>query len=57
MMEAPPRDFDVVRFYGSYRKAMDVLGWKPVVSLDEGLNRLVDSIRANFYVQLECSQR
>lgn len=33
----PPRKGDIQRFVGSYKKAMEVLGWKPTVMLEEGL--------------------
>ncbi len=39
--EAPPRDFDVARFYGSFARAKELLGWQPQVSLEQGLTRLI----------------
>ncbi|MEM1955813.1 MAG: GDP-mannose 4,6-dehydratase, partial [Candidatus Caldarchaeum sp.] len=33
----PPRKGDIQRFVGSYRKAQEKLGWRPEISLDEGL--------------------
>ncbi|MDE8344863.1 MAG: NAD(P)-dependent oxidoreductase [Acidocella sp.] len=40
---APPRDFDVARFYGSPTRAHDLLGWTPFVGLKEGLTRLIQA--------------
>ncbi len=40
--EAPSRSFDVARFYGSTRRAAEVLGWKAEVPLEEGFADLVD---------------
>jgi UDP-glucose 4-epimerase len=42
---APPRDFDVARFYGSPARAHEILGWKPTVSLEAGLRTLIHSFR------------
>lgn len=42
---APPRDFDVARFYGSADRARRLLGWAPAVSLEEGLKRLIYALR------------
>lgn len=39
---APPRDFDVAKFYGSPARAHDILGWSPRVTLREGLTRLIN---------------
>ncbi|HOO89881.1 MAG TPA: NAD-dependent epimerase/dehydratase family protein [Syntrophales bacterium] len=41
----PPRAFDVARFYGNPQRANDLLGWKPKVSLEEGLSRLIQGFR------------
>lgn len=38
---APPRDFDVARFYGSAERAKRLLGWAPAVPLEVGLKKLV----------------
>lgn len=43
---APPRDFDVALFVGSYRRAQQMLGWTPRVSLQDGLERLISDFRA-----------
>lgn len=42
---APPRDFDVARFCGSPARARSLLGWRPEISLEDGLARLIDDMR------------
>lgn len=42
---APPRDFDVERFFGSPARAEALLGWKPRVNLEEGLTRLIHAMQ------------
>jgi len=42
---AAPRDFDVARFFGDPSRAKALLGWQPLVPLDEGLARLVQAFR------------
>lgn len=42
---APPRDFDVARFYGSPERARRILGWTPSVPLEVGLRRLIHAFR------------
>ncbi|MEZ4300819.1 MAG: NAD(P)-dependent oxidoreductase [Polyangiaceae bacterium] len=42
---AAPRAFDVTRFVGDPSRAAAVLGWRPRVSLREGLVRLVRDVR------------
>lgn len=42
---APPRDFDVARFFGSPARAKALLGWQPYVGLEEGLTRLISVFR------------
>jgi len=42
---APPRDFDVARFFGRPDRARTLLGWEPRVSLEEGLTRLIHAFR------------
>ena len=42
---APPRDFDVARFFGSPERAAALLGWKPQVRLEEGLAQLIHAFR------------
>lgn len=44
---APPRDFDVARFFGSPLRAKTLLGWEPHVRLEEGLTRLIHAFRAS----------
>ena len=51
--EAPSRDYDVARFYGSPKRALELLGWWPKVSLKEGLSRLV----ADFRIELASKSR
>jgi UDP-glucose 4-epimerase len=38
----PPRKGDIMRFVGSYRKAEEILGWKPRTSLEDGLRREIE---------------
>jgi nucleoside-diphosphate-sugar epimerase len=42
---APPRDFDVARFFGSPARAEALLGWSPRIGLEEGLTRLIHAFR------------
>ena len=49
VVTAPPRNFDVARFYGTHQRATTTLSWTPRVSLRNGLARLI----ADF--QLEAS--
>ena len=39
--EAPPRDYDVTRFWGDPDQAFRELGWRPNVSLIDGLRGLI----------------
>ena len=41
IQEAPPRKFDVMRFYGDPTRAKTLLGWQPLVGIEEGVARLV----------------
>jgi len=41
IVEAPPRNYDVHRFFGSSQRAKDLLGWKPKVMITEGFEALV----------------
>ena len=41
IIHAPPREFDVSRFYGDPARAACLLGWKPQVTLSLGLARLI----------------
>jgi len=42
---AAPRDFDVARFFGNPLRAKALLGWQPQVSLEVGLERLIQGYR------------
>ena len=46
--EASPRNFDVGLFYGDGSRAKSVLGWRPEVSLREGLRQLIQDFRTDF---------
>ncbi|WP_375319146.1 NAD-dependent epimerase/dehydratase family protein [Candidatus Tisiphia endosymbiont of Oplodontha viridula] len=41
----PPRNFDVSRFYGDFRRAQELLDWSPKYSLEEGLNKFIKSLK------------
>lgn len=41
IIEAPPRDYDVARFYGDPSRAETLLNWKPCVGVQEGMRRLI----------------
>lgn len=41
IVEAKPRTFDVARFYGDPRRALELLGWRPTISVSVGLSRLL----------------
>jgi UDP-glucose 4-epimerase len=45
---APERDFDVSRFVGRPERAASILGWAPHVTLEEGLERMVDALRCAY---------
>lgn len=45
MSQAAPRDFDVAKFYGTFGRAKEILGWQPRVSLEQGLTRLIHDFR------------
>lgn len=42
---ATPRDFDVARFFGDPARAEALLGWQPLVLLEDGVARLVEAFR------------
>ena len=46
VIEAPLRSFDVSRFHGNPARAGTLLGWTPRIALRDGLERLVDDLRA-----------
>jgi nucleoside-diphosphate-sugar epimerase len=39
--EAPPRSYDVSHFFGDPDRAKEVLGWESMISIREGMSRLV----------------
>lgn len=45
VLHATPRHFDVTRFVGDPSRAAALLGWRPRVSLREGLARLIHDFR------------
>lgn len=49
----PPRKGDIARFVGSYRKAKDVLGWEPKVSLEEGLKKEIEWVKDELTTRTE----
>lgn len=42
---APPRTYDVSRFYGCPGRARKLLGWEPRISIQDGLQRLITDLR------------
>jgi nucleoside-diphosphate-sugar epimerase len=42
-----PAGSEVLRLWADNRKAAELIGWRPQISLDEGLARTVDWIRQN----------
>lgn len=42
---APPRTFDVGKFIGDGSRALDLLGWAPQVTLQDGLERLIQAFQ------------
>ncbi len=47
----PPRRGDIQRFVGSYRKASEILGWRPETPLAEGLRREHEWVRRDLESQ------
>jgi UDP-glucose 4-epimerase len=45
VVHATPRSYDVSQFYGCNQRAFDVLGWRPSVSLREGVAQLINDIK------------
>lgn len=43
---APPRNFDVERFFGNASRAQNILGWRPQIDLAAGLTRLIGQFSA-----------
>lgn len=46
IIEAPSRDYDVSKFYGSYERAKFLLGWAPKIFIKEGLRDLIQKYRS-----------
>lgn len=46
LVHAPPRNYDVARFYGDPSRAHTILGWQPRVPLRDGLARFLAALRA-----------
>lgn len=44
-LEAPSRDYDVSNFYGSPQRAKELLGWEPLIMIDQGLQMLVEDFK------------
>jgi UDP-glucose 4-epimerase len=42
LIEAPPRSFDVAKFYGSPLLAQEKLGWKPKIAIETGITQLIE---------------
>jgi UDP-glucose 4-epimerase len=42
----PLRKGDIQRFVGSYDKAYSLLGWKPEISLEEGLKKEIEWVKS-----------
>lgn len=42
---APPRAFDVARFFGTSARAEALLGWRPTVQLEDGVAQLIQAFR------------
>lgn len=47
LIDAPPRSYDVARFFGDPRRAEELLGWRPQVTLREGLGRFIAALRSS----------
>ncbi|NBU69978.1 MAG: NAD-dependent epimerase/dehydratase family protein [Bacteroidetes bacterium] len=46
LLESPPRNYDVGRFYGSYERAKSLLGWEPKHSLEKTVIRMIKEWQA-----------
>jgi UDP-glucose 4-epimerase len=51
IIDAPSRSFDVSRFYGDTTRAQNVLKWRTSVSVDEGMQRLINQFCLYFESQ------
>jgi nucleoside-diphosphate-sugar epimerase len=47
IVESPPRSYDVSKFYGSYARAKQLLGWEPTRKLEDTLAQMVRDWQAN----------
>jgi nucleoside-diphosphate-sugar epimerase len=47
IIEAPSRTFDVSNFYGDATQTMDILNWRPVVSIEDGIHHLLVNFKKN----------
>jgi len=47
LVDAPPRSFDVARFYGDPSQATKLLGWTAQIDLKSGFSRLAGDIEAS----------
>lgn len=45
IVEAPPRSFDVARFYGNPSRAFSLLGWSSCITIEEGLSELISAFQ------------
>jgi UDP-glucose 4-epimerase len=48
----PPRKGDIFRFIGSYKKTESILGWKPEISLEEGLRKEIEWVKSEMKREL-----
>jgi len=46
----PPRKGDLRRFVGSYKKAKEILGWEPKVTLEEGLRKEIEWVKKDLKI-------
>ena len=51
IMQAPPRSFDISRFYGDPARAKELLDWVPHVEIQQGLARLIH----DFHLEIDPS--
>ncbi len=51
LCEAPPRSYDVARFWGDPRRARMLLGWSAQIELAEGLRRLIDDFAQTMHTK------
>ena len=49
--EAPPRSFDVSRFYGNPSRAKELLGWAPQFSFEEAIDKFLSSLKGHLSSQ------